>query len=351
MTATEIEKKTEEDPRLSSAPADKGRARTQIDALVQENVEQFDQILNKHLRTHALFAAIGLLEISLFILFFTRLAQSSVLALSLALLFFTLFSYLVVRLYLNTQKPEELLQLRNHFIQKSKERIGYQEGVCEHHMALANGVCWMATALNDREYTYYRPKGSLEFLAPTLELFSCWWHWQDLHIMKESLMLVTIEEHIKLVKCEPTSLRVHAALANAYVILSGLYANPKKCEGYNADRWIPPARFGEAMQEQFRTTAKRAIEEFKILNAYAPEDPWVHAQLAYSYHDLQMPEEEIKQYETLLKLRPNDNEILLKLGVLYFQQGRNADGLHIYEQLKERHFHKAESLIKFYGEY
>lgn len=345
MTATTTTTATKTEEEIS-------RPRTQLDNLVQETVEQFDLLLNKHLRIHALFATAGLVEVALFLIFLPKLAQSSILALSLALIFFTLFSYLVVRLYLNTQKVEELNGLRNRFIQQSKERIGYQEGVSEHHMALANGACWMATALNDREYTYYRPTtGNLEFLAPTLELFSCWWHWHDIHNMKEALLLIAIEEHLKLVKREPTSLRAHAALANAYVILSSLYANPKKSEGYNAERWIPPARFSEAMQELFRTTAKRAIEEFKILSAYAPDDPWVHAQLAYSYHDLQMPEEEIKQYETLLKLRPNDNETLLKLGVLYFQQGRNADGLHIYEQLKERHPAKAESLIKFYGAY
>ena len=95
--------------------------------------------------------------------------------------------------------------------------------------------------------------------------------------------------------------------------------------------------------------AERAIEEFKILNDYAPEDPWIHAQLAYSYHDLQMPQEEIREYETVLRLKPDDMDTLFRLGVLYFQQGMNAKGLQAYEELKRFHYKKAEALIGYYG--
>jgi hypothetical protein len=35
--------------------------------------------------------------------------------------------------------------------------------------------------------------------------------------------------------------------------------------------------------------------------------------------------------------------------VLYFQQGRNAAGLEVYEELKRSNYKKAESLISFYG--
>src|SRR5262249_17342472 len=146
----------------------------------------------------------------------------------------------------------------------------------------------------------------LKTLTPTLEKFSCFCHWKDLHKIKELLLTHAIEEHIKVVKCEPTNLEVHAALANAYVMLSSLYADPRKYEGYDEERWIPPERYSTEMQILFRATAERAIEEFKILNDYAPDDPWVHVQLAYSYHDLQMPEEEIREYELVLKLRPQD---------------------------------------------
>ena len=105
------------------------------------------------------------------------------------------------------------------------------------------------------------------------------------------------------------------------------------------------------MEQKFTTCTKRAIEEFKRLNDYHPNDPWVYTQLAYSYHDLQMPHDEIKAYETILDLSPEDTEALYKLGILYFEQGFNAKGLKVYEQMKSHNAQKAESLIRYYGAY
>ena len=72
--------------------------------------------------------------------------------------------------------------------------------------------------------------------------------------------------------------------------------------------------------------AQLAIDEFQILNHYAPNDPWVHEQLSYGYRDLSMPEEEVKEIETLLQLRPQNHDLLLRLGTIYFEQGSNAKG-------------------------
>lgn len=119
-------------------------------------------------------------------------------------------------------------------------------------------------------------------------------------------------------------------------------------ESNEENHWIPDETRKE-MNAKFRSTAQRAIEEFKILSTYAPDDPWVHTQLAYSYHDLQMPEEEIKEYEIIHKLNPHDHDNLFKLGTLYFQQGLNAQGLTIYEKLAQYNHSKAESLIRSYG--
>lgn len=308
--------------------------------------------LNRLLRTHTIFNTIFFLivsvEIALFIAFFALLSKSTVLAFSLALFFLTLFSYFVLRLYLQSKKPDQLLHLCEGYLDRCREVIRYQEGIPEHHIALANSAQKFATSLHELEYTVYRPPFFLRNLAPTLEKFSCFCHWKDLHQMKESLLTTAIDEHLKVVKCEPTNLEVHAALANAYVMLSGLYTDPQK--EYDEERWIHPDRTSEETQQKFRKVANLAIEEFKILNDYAPNDPWVHIQLAYSYHDLQMPEEEIREYEQVLKLRPDDKDTLFKLGMLYFQQGHNAKGLRIYETLKKTHYSKAESLINFYGD-
>jgi tetratricopeptide (TPR) repeat protein len=323
----------------------------QVSKTIPHILEAFDRTITSYVSFNMLFLAVGATEFIWLILFFTFLAKSSILAISLAVLFLTLFSYFVLRLYYQNKQPEQLEALCDQFLDECKRRLNYQEGIAEHHLSLANAACRFAAALHDREYHYYKSPSWLDVMDSTVQRFSCWWHWHDIHKMKELMLISSVDEHIKLVKCEPTNLEVHAALANAYVMLSSLYADPRKHENYDDDRWIPPERFAPAMQDQFRAIAARAIEEFKILNDYAPSDPWVHSQLAYSYHDLQMPLEEIKEYETILKLRPDDKETLFKLGMLYFQQGHNAQGLRVYEELKRSHFKKAESLIKFYGSY
>ncbi|SCA62477.1 Uncharacterized protein SCG7086_AA_00580 [Chlamydiales bacterium SCGC AG-110-P3] len=352
MTITEIEERV--DAALNAEECvsfDKARFKEQVNVTINDATQQIDRVVKRYVAFNMAFASLLTVEFALFVIFFTLLAQSSTLAISLAAMFLTLFTYLTLRLYLQARKPEQLLDIRDRFLSSCKEIISYHDGVAEHHMALASACCRVTASLHNREYSFYPPPEKMDFLNPTFLTFSCWWHWRDLHAIREAFMIAAIEEHIKLVKCEPTDLEVHATLANAYVMLSSLYADPRKAEGYDEDRWIPPQRYSEAMRENFRATAERAIQEFKILNEYAPNDPWVHAQLAYSYHDLQMPEEEIKQYETILRISRNDKEALFKLGMLYFQQGRNADGLRIYEQLKGSNYKKAENLIKFYGAY
>ncbi len=296
---------------------------------------------------HHIFFALFAVESVLFTTFFSILSRSHLVALSFALLFLTVFSYFILRLYWKTRRPEELLNLRSSFLERCRNWMNYQEGVPEHHLGLAQAVSRMASRLQDQEYHFYRlPKG----LAPLqlgMQKFSCYWHWEDVHQTRELLLQASIEEHLRLIKCEPTNLEIHASLANAYVLLSALYAKPKVSD--DDDRWTPSGRFSEAMRDRFRTVSGRAIEEFQILRDYAPDDPWIHAQLAYSYHDLQMPEEEIREYETILRIRPDDKETLFKLGVLYFQQGKNGDGLRIYEELRHTQHSKADALIKFYG--
>lgn len=324
----------------------------QLSSIIEPIVTQFSTVIKTYVRFTFLFLGLITAELIFFFMFFPFLSQSFVVALTLAAVFLTTFSYLILRLYLQAKMPDQFQELMDRYLNNCKKAFKYKEGVPEHHMALANACCKLAEALQGKEYRYYpSPNWLSPYLATFMEKFSCWWHWYDVHKMKEMLLLHSVEEHIKLVKCEPTSLELHAALANAYVTLSGLYVDPRKIEGFDDDRWIPHRDYETILKKKFRATAERAIEEFKILNAYAPNDPWVHAQLAYSYHDLQMPEEEIREYETIIRLKPDDQNTFFKLGVLYFQQGYNAQGLRVYEELKNSHYQKAENLIQYYGAY
>ena len=103
--------------------------------------------------------------------------------------------------------------------------------------------------------------------------------------------------------------------------------------------------------EKAKTSSKRAIEELSILRSFAPNELWVHDQLAISYKELSLPEKEIEEYETIISMNPEDYNALLRLGILYFSQGENAKGLEVYEKINDVQPLLAETLISHYGAY
>lgn len=323
----------------------------QINRLIEDAVPQLNRKIKYFVLFHVGFAFLGIGELALIIYFFNDIVHSALLGASLAGLFLTFFSYFILKLYLKTRKPEFLKRITEYYIEACRELIGFKEEVAEHHLAIGNACMKFSAALQGKESSYYRFPKWLDFLDPTMDKLSSFCHWEEIYTIREHLLLAAIEEHIKLVKIAPTDLEVHAALANSYVVLSGLYINPNVIDNEEDEKSFFGERAREALKKKFRATAERAIEEFKILNTYAPQDPWVHQQLAYSYHDLGMPEEEILEYEAVLSLCPDDKDTLFKLGVLYFQQGKNAMGLQVYEELKNCSYKKAEQLITYYGIY
>jgi tetratricopeptide (TPR) repeat protein len=327
------------DPQLFKEP---------IGQLCENIASRFRTLLKRHLFFHVTYCALFACELLLALLLFPFFVQTSILAISLAILFLSGFSYFVLRLYLQTKKVEQLLSLRDLYIHSCQKLVGYQEGIAEHHRVLANALCRLSTTLEDFEHAIHKTPSWLDSLAPAFDKLSFWLYWRVVLTMREALLFYAIEEYIKLVKCEPTNLEIHSALANAYVMLSQLYIDPRSL-GKDAEEWAFSSRYAPQMQMRFKSAAQRAIEEFHILSAYAPDDPWVHAQLAYSFHELQMPQAEIEQYETIMKLCPNDLDTLFRLGIRYFQQGMSAKGLQVYEELKMVHYPKVDELIQFYG--
>ncbi|CDR34477.1 hypothetical protein [Criblamydia sequanensis] len=321
----------------------------ELNKVIQSVLPKFDRIAKNFFLINLCFWLLIGVEISVLLIFFSWFLKSSLVALGISAVFLTIFTYFILRMYFISKKPEQYEDFLERYTRGAKSVIKYRDGIPEHHFALAASYSKLASALHDREYTFFKPPFGLYAISPTLEKISCSSFWRDFHCMKELLLKSCIEEHHKVVQCEPTSLEVHAALANAYVQLSTLYVDPRKTETFDEDRWIPSNKFDDEQKEKFQYAALKAVEEFKILNHFAPNDPWIHSQLAYSYHDLEMPEEEIKEYEAILKLRPDDKETQFKLGKLYFSQGYAAKGLRIYEDLRRTNFKKAEELLESYG--
>ena len=321
------------------------------DSYFQQNLPQvYRAVLRQFRRVTASFVLFNLLflslftaELLLFILFLPFLMQTSWLALSLSGLFLTIFSYFVLLFYYQAKKPDQLVQLKDLFISSCRQLAGSSEG---HHLPIAGALTKLSSYLEEFEWQFYRIPPFLHSLKRPLSSMSAYCHWQDVYRFKQILLHAAIEEHLSQIRSTPTDLELHASLANTYVALSKIFIEPKRSPNPSAFR-----RNKELFDESFRAAARLAIEEFKILNHYAPNDPWVHEQLARSYGDLRMPQEEMIELETLLKLRPQDKDLLLRLGALYFQQGLNAKGLQVYEELIAGHTQKAEDLIAIYGRY
>lgn len=299
-----------------------------VETNCRSGLKQFKKIVRSYVFFHLFFLGLLATEIGSFFLFLTPLFQKSLIAISLAAILLTGFTYLILLFYFQTKKPEQFLELRNFFMILCKKGLPKNIMKSEYHLSLANAAYRFAAQLSRVEETLIPSvqKGGSLHLAMKKVTTLC--QKSDIRRMKEVLFLVSISEHIELIKNVPTNLEAHASLANAYVALSHLYQS--------------------AHQEKFEAATHKAIQEFKIIDHYSPRDPWVHAQLASCYHDLGMYAEEIAAYETILELCPDDKQILFRLGILCFQQGENARGLQIYQQLKEMLFSRADELIDFY---
>ena len=245
----------------------------QISKITQPILPQFDRLIRSYVLFNLFFIGACALEIILLLIFFTFLFQSSLLAFGLALVFLTFFSYFIFRVYFQATKPENLDGLKSQFINNFKTLLNYQEGVPEHHLAVAVSCTRLSDQLSGKEFSYYRPPQWLEILTSPMEKFSHWWHWEDLLRMRELLLKAAVEEHIRLVRSDPVNLEFHAALANAYVMLSSLYASHQKQLEKKEDVWTNVKKYSKELERKFRITAEKAIEELKILNDYSPNDP------------------------------------------------------------------------------
>ena len=295
------------------------------------SLKQFKKIVRSYLFFHLFFFGLLLLEIIVFSFSFSFLCKSVLIAFSIAAIILTIFSYLITFFYFETKKPEQFFELRNRFMHLCEQSLPKDLAAPEYHLFLANSAYRFASHLMCNESHFQ----STPFLSRSIRAFlfkvMSFSQNKDFHQMKEILLLVSVSEHVTLIKKKPTNLEAHASLANTYIALAKLYRGDSK-----------------EMREKFSKAMEKGIQEFKVLDHYSPNEPWVQAQLASCYHDLKLYREEILCYEKILELCPSDKQILFRLGVLYFQQGVNARGLCIYEKLKGMNFSRAEELINYY---
>lgn len=317
-------------------------------SLYHTTLEDFKQITRQYALFHISFFSAIFLELTAFVLFFSFLTQTTTLAFSLAALFFTAFTYFILLFYLQAKKPEDILRLKNTFIALCAQTTPSQATPDEIYAFKVHALEQFLVELHQQEYTYYSLPSSLTTLSPLMEKFSAWVHWKDLHKIKELILLELVHTHVAQIKLKPTDPQIHASLAKTYEDLAWIHTDPQKRNPDKVMSWVPPEYHSADMLHRRKQALLKALEEYKIVSAYAPEEPWIYPALASVYRELDCPAEEIQCYETLLKLIPTHPDLSLRLGSLYFEQGLNARGLDIYQQLLSINAPQAAELISFY---
>ena len=290
---------------------------------------------------HLFFAILFTICISSFIYLLLSFPKSIFLAISLCIGIFTGFAYLFFLFYLQTKKPESFINIKEEFEKKYEASLPNDLSIDDYHHSIASALLMLCHKLHQMEYgVILLPRffSSLHLLGKKLSFVLCW---KEVLTVREVLILASIQHHIALIKLRPTDLEAHASLAHCYISLSKLYQHFR-------EKTYSEHPLQNELKQKMHDAIHMAIEEFTIIDHYAPDDPWVHAQLASCFHAIDDFEKEVHEYETILKLCPSDREIMLRLGILYFRQGNTASGLKIYESLQQKNDRKAQDLISFY---
>ncbi len=325
------------------------RFHSELDSAFKEGYESFKSCVRFYGIFHVSFISFLCLQLISFLLFFSYFSQSLTAACGLALFFLTLFSYFVLLFFFQAKKPQQLLTIRTRFCQTCQAMLAFDREDPESLLTISRALEEFAFFLEKQEPLFYSPIIDVKALVPLVLKFKIWLHWKNFHQIKELLFLQSIEILVSLVKRSPTDLGIHAALAESYTKLSKLYIHPQKIEPEAILPWISPEYLSSSMNEQFLLYSNKALEEFKILEDLAPKDPWVLAHLAEIYRLQEKAEEEIRHCEELLRLTPDNIELVFQLGVLYFREGSSAKGLKMYELLQKVPSDKAVKLIEYYN--
>jgi tetratricopeptide (TPR) repeat protein len=315
----------------------------QVQKNYRSTILQFKKITKNVSSIKLAFLNLFLGEIIFALFFIATYSKSSVIAIALGAIVLTVFTYFVLLFYFQAKKPEQINDLKLRFIASCKQASSAPEGVAEHHLSIANALMKLSFYLHGLEYSYFTAPLKNNLVKYLVESASIYFHHEDVLKMQESCLFSAIEEHVSQIKNTPTDLEVHVSLTHAYVSLAKIYMeNKTSYKGFFKKN-------EEYYQKKFEIASKRAIEEFNILKEFAPHDPWIHAQLAQCYHSLNLFEEEAKEYEAMLEISPSDKEVMFRMGKIYFELGRNAEGLQVYEDLKNSGYKKADELISFYS--
>ena len=317
--------------------------------LTHQHIHTTKETVKEHLKGLAFFHVSFMATLFLELLFFGCMALQNPLswicATSLATTTLTGFTYLLLTHFMNSRLQEQLALLQKQFIQSCQREIPVETSLQERHLALAHCLSQLATFLEHKDiYTLHVHPFTFETtgIIYAVKMLAC----QHILTWQKGLMRQAITEHIAYTQIDPLCIASHISLARTYIALANV------CQGPQDRFFSHPSITARYNKPHHQKTAQKAtelaVEELQILNDLAPEDPWVHAQLARCYHHLENPPLEIAAYETLHHLRPEDKTVLFQLGQLYFAENQTAKGLKVYQKLLSIDAKTATQLLKHY---
>lgn len=315
--------------------------------IADQTLKVFGQLTRRYALFHAAFILAFVFELLGLLIFMPFLAQTIGFAALIALALLTLFTYFVLRFYFQSKKPEQLMALQERFLAEVKRQVAPKEGSWS--MEGLYPIYHLLHLLQGQESHYYPLPSFLQTLAPVVNKFSVWCHWEDVQWMKEALHAHALDTLFTWVKAFPTDVKLHRVLAEAYIAFYDTYRLPVTASPL--DTYLISQYQSAAMRQKFEQAARFALEELKVILHYAHQDMWALHQLAKVQHDLDLKQEERKTYEAILHLMPQNREIQYKLGKLYFELGHMAQGLHLYHEMQARKDPDAQQLIEHYDAY
>lgn len=318
-----------------------------IELNCQAGIKYFKKIIRNHILFHTL-CFFYLLSLSLCVYFFSGPFKNlSLLSIFIALLSLSTFTYLALIFYFQSKKKDQFEHLTDWYVSISKKAIGGEFSYLEHYLSLAGGLYHFSHYLNPKNMPLYKVKAPLPSLQKILKKLALFIYVKDFHKLKEMLMIACIEQHLELLKYEPTHLEVHGSLANSYLALAKIYKYSKNHELLDS---LSLDKLPDESKIKFRNTILHAIQEYQILEDDLPEDPWVLMQLAICYHELEDYDNEILYFEKILNSSQNNYAIMMRLAELYFSQKKHSKGFKLYKMLKENQVDGADLLMENYIE-
>src|SRR3989338_2347988 len=188
----------ENDPSLASQATD---FQNELPQHYRFILKKFRKISRSFVNFNLLFTFCLVAELAFFLPFLSR---PTLLAFFLGALFLTCFSYLVLLFYFQAKKPEQLLQLKEQFLQSCRQLLAAPHGSPPHPPSPAQSLLKLSQYLQGFEWNFYKIPPFFQFLSRPLSRFSAFCYWEDVFQLKYLLLNASIGEHLKQIRATPT---------------------------------------------------------------------------------------------------------------------------------------------------